>query len=309
MRMIKNLTPIMMLLFIVSVTSAQAQNIHDTRLLSQPAVSGEHIAFEYAGDLWIADLDGTNVHRLTSHVGTEASPRFSPDGSLIAFTAQYEGNSDVYIVSAEGGVPQRLTWHPGADVVQGFTADGSAVLFRSSRAVFTNRYTQLFTISVDGGHPEQLPIPNANKATYSPDGRMMAYTPLSEAFGQWKNYRGGTVSRIWLYNTRNHEVEQIPQPEGRCNDTDPMWIGDTVYFLSDENRIINVFAYTPGGDKVRQLTKHKDWDVRWANGTSDAIVYEAGGALYTLDLKSAKSTRLRIELNPDLDDARFEFPG
>src|SRR5215467_7145684 len=158
-----------------SPANARGIDINDTRLLSQPAISKTNIAFVYAGDLWIADVDGKNVRRLTSDEGVESNPVFSPDGSLIAFSAQYEGNTDVYVMPAAGGVPTRLTWHPGADIVQGFTPDGSAVLFTSARAVFTGRYTQLFTVPVKGGIEQQLPIPNASKATYSPDGARVAY--------------------------------------------------------------------------------------------------------------------------------------
>ena len=134
-------------------------DVTDTLLLSQPATSGQHVAFIYAGDLWSARLDGSDVRRLTTDDGQESSPAFSPDGARIAFSAQYEGNTDVYVVPAQGGVPVRLTWHPGADLVQGFTADGKSVLFTSARAVFTTRFTQLFTVPVDGGVEEALPIP------------------------------------------------------------------------------------------------------------------------------------------------------
>lgn len=135
-------------------------DINDTKLLSQPAISDNHIAFVYAGDLWIAGNDGSNVRRLTSDDGIESDPVFSPDGKLIAFSAQYDGNTDVFIVSSEGGVPKRLTWHPGSDIVRGFTPDGSSVLFISPRFVFTRRYNQLFTVQIKGGFPESLKIPS-----------------------------------------------------------------------------------------------------------------------------------------------------
>jgi tricorn protease len=176
------------LLLLVSVGMARAVDINDTRLLAQPAISKTHIAFIYAGDLWVADLDGKNVKRLTADEGAELNPSFSPDGSLIAFTGQYDGNLDVYVVPVTGGVPTRLTWHPGADVVQSFTPDGSAVMFTSARAVFTGRYTQLFTVPVKGGIEEPLKPPNAYEAT-TPDGSRLAYNPLSPAF-RAKHYRG-----------------------------------------------------------------------------------------------------------------------
>ena len=230
-------------------------DIKDTKFLSQPTISENHIAFVYAGDLWVADSDGKNVRRLTSDDGIESSPVFSPNGKLIAFSAQYDGNTDVYIVPVEGGIPKRLTWHPGSDRVRGFTPDGSAVLFISARNVFTRRYTQLFTVPINGGFPKSLKIPNAYKATYSPDGKRLAYNPLGERFRQWKNYRGGTVSTIWLYTFSNHSVEKIPKPDGRCNDIDAMWIGDKIYFLSDRNGEFNLFHYDISSKKINQLTE------------------------------------------------------
>lgn len=191
-------------LILVSIAAGQAAaatsgpDIHDTRLLTEPAISADRIAFIYAGDLWTCGLNGQNVRRLTSDVGFESSPAFSPDGKWIAFSAQYEGNTDVYLVSADGGVPKRLTWHPGNDVVQGFTADGTSILFTSPRSVYTGRYTQLFTVPVDGGPEHQLEIPNANRAVYSGDGRRIAYNPGAPQFLQWKRYRGGAVSQVWL---------------------------------------------------------------------------------------------------------------
>jgi tricorn protease len=279
----------------------------DTRLLSQPAVGPTHIAFSYAGDLWVAGRDGSDARRLTTHVGNESNPRFSPDGSLIAFSGEYDGNTDVFVVPALGGVPTRLTWHPGADVVQGFAPDGSAVLFTSGRASFTGRYQQLFLVPVEGGIPEQLPVPNAYKATFSPDGSRIAYTPLYEAFTQWKNYRGGTVSRIWLYDRSDHSVEEIPQVEGRCNDTDPMWIGDEVYFRSDRNGEFNLFAYAPGSGQVRQLTTFDDFPVLAANAGGGAILFEQAGYLHLFDPAAARATRLEVGVAADLIETRPRF--
>src|SRR4030095_4918033 len=189
---------------------AQGVDINDTRLLQQPAINKSHIAFIYAGDLWVADLDGKKVRRLTADEGGEGNPVFSPDGTLIAFTAQYDGNVDVYTVPVTGGAPTRLTWHPGGDVVQGFTPDGSAVLFTSARAGFSGGYTQLFNGPVKGGVEEPLALPNASQATYSPDGSRLAYNPIGQAFTQWKHYRGGMTSTIWLYNLSDHGTEKLP---------------------------------------------------------------------------------------------------
>ena len=207
-------------------------NSKDTRMLSQPAISSDHIAFIYAEDLWVANLDGTNPKRLTVDEGIESDPAFSPDGRLIAFSAQYDGNTDVFIIPVEGGVPVRLTWHPGGDLVRGFSPDGANVLFASQRTVFTNRYMQFFLIPVKGGFPVKVEIPNGWTAAYSPDGKSIAYTPLSPAYLQWKNYIGGRISVIWVLSSGDHSVVKIPQPEAGCNDADPMWIGDKIYFIS-----------------------------------------------------------------------------
>jgi tricorn protease len=235
-------------------TTIARVDVTDTRLLAQPATSATHVAFVYAGDLWVAKHDGTDVRRLTSDDGLESNAAFSPDGRRIAFTAQYEGNADVYVVPVEGGVPTRLTWHPGADIVQAFTTDGAAVLFTSGRAVFTNRYTQLFKVPVGGGIEEPLPIPNVAKAAPGPGG-LIAYNPIGPRFQQWKQYRGGTVSRIWVIDPTGKELVKIPQPETRSNDVDAMWVGNLIYFRSDRNGEFNLFSFDPRSKAVRQLTR------------------------------------------------------
>jgi tricorn protease len=283
----------------------------DTRLLTQPAISAGNIAFIYAGDLFVADLAAggavSNVRRLTTDDGVESNPVFSPDGRTIAFSAQYDGNTDVFTVPVAGGAPTRLTWHPVADVVQAFTPDGKAVLFTSQRQTFTTRYSQLFTVPVQGGIEQALPIPNAARATYSPDGQRIAYNPIAGRFQQWKQYRGGTVSRLWLYDTRAHAIEKVPQPESRANDTDPMWIGDTVYFRSDRAGEFNIFAYDTKGRQVRQLTKHGDFPVLSAGYGAGRLVYEQAGSLHLLDPQSGTSKRLTIGVASDLRETRPRF--
>ncbi len=296
-----------LLLTLNSVAAAQGVDINDTRLLQQPAISKTHVAFIYAGDLWAADLDGRNVRRLTADEGVEANPSFSPDGTLIAFTAQYDGNLDVYVVPVAGGVPTRLTWHPGADIVQGFTPDGSAVLFTSARAVFTGRYTQLFTVPVKGGIEQPLKLPNAYEATYSPDGSRLAYNPISPAFAEWKHYRGGLTSTIWLYNFGDNGSEKLPQPEGRSNDVDPMWIGDTIYFRSDRNGEFNLFSYNLKTKAVKQLSDHKDFPVLSASAGDGKIIYEQAGYLHTFDPKTGRSAKLTIGVAADLVETRPRF--
>ncbi len=287
--------------------AALAIDLEDTRLLAQPAVSARHVAFVYAGDIWIVGLEGGAARRLTSHPGEESRPRFSPDGRLLAFSAEYEGNTDVYVVPVEGGVPRRLTWHPGEDLVQGFTPDGGRVLFTSPRAVYTRRHTQLYTVPVQGGLEERLPIPHAAKAAYSPAGTHLAYQPLYDAFRQWKNYRGGTTARIWLYDATTHAVGQIPQPSGRCNDTDPMWLPDGVYFLSDRDGEFNLYRFDPVGGALQRLTHHDDFPILAASAGGGRIVYEQAGYLHLFDPASGTARRLVIAVSADLPDTRPRF--
>ncbi|HEX7420092.1 MAG TPA: PDZ domain-containing protein, partial [Thermoanaerobaculia bacterium] len=282
-------------------------SITDTRLLTDPAISANEIAFAYANDLWVANADGTNVRRLTSHPGVESGPKFSPDGSMIAFTGQYDGNTDVYVVPATGGVPKRLTWHPNADTTLGFTPDGSAVLFTSPRDVFTRRYLQLFTVPVDGGPVTKLPIPHAAKAVFSPDGKKMVYLPVGEAFREWKHYRGGSASRLMVFDTSTYAVEQIPQPSTRCNDTDPMWMGDRVYFRSDRNGEFNLFSYDPKTKQVTALTSFTDFPILNATAGAGKIIFEQAGYLHTLDPLSKKEARLKIGVAADLVETRPRY--
>ncbi|HET9371763.1 MAG TPA: PDZ domain-containing protein, partial [Vicinamibacterales bacterium] len=280
--------------------------VGDTRLLAQPAVSATHVAFVYAGDLWISRHDGTDVRRLTSAPGVEANAAFSPDGRSIAFSGQYEGNTDVYIVPITGGVPTRLTWHPAQDIVQGFTTDGRAVLFTSPQAVFTTRYTQLFKVPIAGGMAEPLPIPNVAQASQGPGGRI-AYSPIAGRYQQWKMYRGGTVSRIWIYDTVGHEIEKVPQPATRSNDADAMWLENTLYFRSDRNGEFNIFAYDPRTKAVRQITRYEDFPVLSASAGGGKIVYEQAGYLHLLDPATQRSTRLRIGVTADLPEVRPKY--
>ena len=307
MRLARLALLILLAALILPATVSTEPNTRDTRLLAQPATNGTHVAFVYADDLWVAKLDGTDVRRLTTDDGVERNPAFSPDGKLIAFSAQYEGNTDVYVVPAEGGVPRRLTWHPGPDFVQGFTVDGKQVLFTSGRAAFTGAYQQLFTVPVEGGVEVQLPIPNAFQATYSPDGRRIAYNPLPPAFDQWKQYRGGRVSRLWLYNTADHAVEKVPQPADRANDVDPMWVGGAVYFRSDRDGEFNVYAYDTASKQVRRITKHEDFPVLKASAGGGKIVYEQAGWLHLLDPASGSAKRLVIPVPADLRETRPRF--
>jgi tricorn protease len=295
--------------FATSATPA-APPAGPSKMLTDPALSGDRIAFVYGNDVWTCRTDGSGVQRVTSGPGVKTRPAFSPDGSLLAFSAELDGNLDVYVVPAGGGVPKRLTWHPGRDVVQGFTPDGKSVLFTSPRAASNNRHTQLYTVPVDGGLETPLPIPYANRAAYSPDGKTIAYNPNAPAFLQWKRYRGGLVSVVWLYDVASHAIAKIPQPSTRCNDADPMWVnetagtaGATLIFRSDRDGEFNLYA-AAGGGEPKALTRYTDFPVLNAAVNGDRIVFEQAGTLHLFEVASGKVTDLAITVSGDLLETR-----
>ncbi len=282
-------------------------NPNDTRMLSMPAVSAKNIAFVYAEDLWIADGDGKNPKRLTSDLGLESNPVFAPDGQTIAFSAQYDGNTDVYTIPTAGGTPTRLTSHPARDTVRGFTPDGKHVLFASPRNAHSVRHDQLYTVALTGGMPTQLPIPWGFEAAYSPDGDFIAYTPVRDATFQWKNYRGGTHSRIWIYNVKTHDVTEISQPKDRCNDLDPNWVGHTIYFRSDRAGEYNVYSYNTDDKKLAQVTKFTDFPVLDIATNGDRVIFEQAGYLHLLNQPESPSVRLKVGIAIDNAEARARF--
>lgn len=288
-------------------TQLFAQNTTDTRLLWQPTISKNAIAFIYAEDLWVANRDGSYPRRITVSDGTESNPIFSPDGSMIAFTGQYDGNTDVFVVPTAGGVPKRLTWHPGADLVRDFSPDGKKILFASQRNSFTNRYYQLFTVDISSGAEVQLPIPNAFWASYNADGSSIAYTTIPDRFEQWKNYRGGTMSRIWLYNTKSHNVTEIPKPKTGSNDSKPVWKGNNVYFRSDRAGEFNLFSYDVAAKTVNQITKNNDFPVSSLEGSNEGIIFSQAGYLHVYNPANNNTSKLKIGIAADLLDQRDRY--
>ena len=210
----------------------------------------------------------------------------------------------MYVVPAEGGVPKRLTWHPGPDVVQGFTPDGKAVLFSSGRAAYTGATRSSSPCRSRAGSRPGCPSRTRARRQVSPDGQTIAYNPLPPAFDQWKQYRGGTVSRIWLYDNASYAVEKVPQPAGRCNDVDPMWVGSRLYFRSDRDGEFNLYAYDSASKAVTRLTSHADFPVLKASAGGGKIAYEQAGYLHLLDPATGASTRLKLGVAADLVEMR-----
>ena len=289
----------------ISAQCALAVDVRDTRMLSMPAVYGDRLAFQYDNDLWLAPRAGGSARRLTQSPGIERWTRFSPDGKWLAFSADYGDNQDVYIMPAEGGEVRRLTWQPGADNVRGFTPDGSKVLFESSEGHYTNRLRYLYTVPVGGGVPERLPVPSGFKAALSPDGKTLAYTPNGESFLQWKNYRGGTQSRIWLMDMKSLAVTEISKPAAGSNDTDPMWIGDTLYFNSDRNGEFNLYRYNGATGEPTQLTQYTDFPVITPSASSEGrIVFEQAAYLHEFDVGTGTSRRIVLSAISELAETR-----
>ncbi|HXW93063.1 MAG TPA: PDZ domain-containing protein [Terriglobales bacterium] len=289
-------------LLATGTATAQAQK---PLLLRDPSVSQTQIAFSYAGSIWISNRDGSNLRRLTSG-GHEGKPVFSPDGSQVAFTGDFDGNPSVYVVAVAGGNPRRLTYHPADLGVVGWTPDGKRVVFASSRMAFSDGVVQLFTVPREGGFATSIPLVRASEGSFSPDGSRIAYVPNIQWQKAWKRYRGGQTKPIWIANLSDSSV-QARIPRDNSNDFNPMWVGDTVYFLSDRNGPIMLFAYDTKSQQVKQVVQNTGLDIKSAGATSDAIVYEQFGSLHLLDLRSGSDHALSIEPEGDVTEVRPHF--
>ncbi len=293
-------------ILILAFTSVLAQ-ADKPMLFRQPTVNKTHVVFAFASDLWKVAREGGMAERLTSGIGNETNPIFSPDGNWIAFTGEYDGNVDVFVVSANGGEPRRLTYHPGNDAVIGWTPDGSSVVFLSTRASSLPT-PKMFTIPVSGeGLPMELPFPMAGGgASFSPDGTRIAYMPLAPAFAQWKLYQGGRTTKIWIGNLADSSVEEIPHLP--ANDFTPMWVDDKVYFLSDrDHKNVSLYSFDTKTKKIAVAISNAGLDLKTASTGAGVIVYEQFGSINLFDPKSGKANKLNITLNGDLPQVRPRY--
>jgi tricorn protease len=288
----------------------------ETLLLRSPAISETQLAFVYAGDLWVANRDGSRPRRLTSHPADEGRPHFSPDGSMIAFTASYENNEDVYVVPAVGGQPTRLTWHPGPDTVMGWSADGTAVAFASAREKNHGRSAQLYHVSRDGGMPVKQMEARFFQGRWDERGRRLAYIAHGSGYNGlfggtagWRGYRGGTTPSLMVLDPTAKTVTTVPGAPTRSTDFNPMWRGDTVFFLSDRGagKVFNIYSFDTGTGRIVRHTNEREWDIRAADLRGGTIVYEAGGRLKSFDIASARTKALRISIAPDLPQRREQW--
>jgi len=289
-------------------TGAYAQ----TKLLRFPDIRGDRVVFTYAGDLWTAPSSGGNAIRLTSHPGVEVFGKFSPDGQWIAFTGQYDGDEQVYVVPTSGGEPRQLTFYPAKgplaprwgwdNQVFGWSKDGKRIFFRSLRDSWSLPIARLYSVSVDGGPAEALPMPTAGSGDFSPSGTEIVYSPQSRDFRSEKRYGGGQANQLYIFDLKTSSAKRIT--EGPRPTRDAMWIGDTIFFNSDRDGHFNLYAYSVGSGKTAKVTNNQPWDVRWPSSDNEnQIVYELDGQLQVLDARTRKSTPISINV-PDEGNAR-----
>ncbi len=296
-----------------------AQEAQEGRLLLFPDIYKDKIAFVYGGDLWLASNAGGTARRITSSVGRELFPKFSPDGKWLAFTGQYDGNFNVYVMSSEGGQPKQLTFYQGQaqplsdrmgvlNEVVGWTPDGKSVIFLSRRDASNGWSKRLTTISVDGGLGQPMAMDEGGLLSYSPDGGKIAYNRIFRNFRQWKRYTGGMAQDITIYDLKTNTVDGVI-PHTEWSDTFPMWRGNTIYFTSDrgpEHRL-NLYSYDVGSKQIEQLTKFDDWDIMWPSLGPDGIIFEKGGYLYTFDLQTRQPKKLTVYVNGERDQAMKQW--
>ena len=310
----KRMIGVLILLTAASAVYAQ-ENL--TRLLRQPDIAGDKIAFVYGGDIWVVPASGGDARRLTSDDGLELFPKFSPDGKWIAYCGEYGGNRQIYVISADGGQPRQLTFYndignnipPRGGIdnrVVDWSPDGKYILFLPHRLPWSDRMPVPYVIPAAGGMETQLAIPEGSGGSYSPDGTKIAYTPIEREFRTWKRYRGGRAQDVWIYDLKTNKAEQLTND--KATDNQPMWVGNTIYFTSDrEGGKLNLYAYDLASKQTKKVTSHKDWDVLWPSADQTQIVYENAGYIRRYDTKSGRDERVPIRVFGDFKNTVPQF--
>lgn len=288
----------------------------EARLLRFPAIHGDQVVFSYAGDLYTVQKDGGMARKLTNHEGYEMFARFSPDGKQVAFTGQYDGNTEVYLMNSNGSVPERLTFTAtlGRDdisdrmgpnnIVMGWK-DSEQIVFRSRKQTFNSFKGQLFLANVNGGLQEELPLPTGGFCSYSPDGDKLAFNRVMREFRTWKYYQGGMADDVWIYDFKSKETTNITNNESQ--DIFPMWFGEEVYFLSDRDRIMNMFVYNTETGETKKVTNYTEYDIKFPSAGNSSIIYENGGFLYNFDIQSQKASKIPVTIAEDMYGSRTEY--
>ncbi|NLX67199.1 MAG: acetyl-CoA synthetase [Bacteroidales bacterium] len=292
---------------ILSLLFLQASAMNEARMLRYPDINGDLIAFVYAGDIWTVNANGGSAKRVTSHPGIELFPKISPDGKWIAFSAEYSGSRQIWVMPSEGGTARQLTFYNSVgempprggfdNVVLDWTPDSKHILFRANRTSFGDRNGRYFTVSIDGGFEESLPIVNGGFATFSPDGSQLCFTPVDREFRSWKRYKGGRATELWTYDLINNKSQQITHWAG--SDQWPVWHGNHIFYASDRNMRLNIWRYNVNTKENEQVTHHDDFDIMWPSGRNGKLVYENGGYLHVLDLASGNSQKITVAIHYD----------
>ncbi len=302
-----------LLIGLLSISSYAPQ---EARVLRFPAIYGDQVVFSYAGDLYAVSSSGGIARKLTSHEGYEAFARFSPDGKFVAFTGEYDGNREVYLMPAEGGIPVRLTFTPSLsrddisdrmgpnNIVMGWTNDGRHVIFRSRMREWDDFLGQLYLVPKEGGTPTQIPVPRGGFCSFSPDDKKMAYNRVFREFRTWKRYRGGMADDIWVYDFETKKTENLTN--NPAQDIIPMWSGNKIYFLSDrdENKRMNLYVVDRESGQTRKLTHFTDFDIKFPSLGPESIVFENGGYIFKLDLKTEEIVRIPVTIADDQTSGR-----
>jgi tricorn protease len=301
------------LIFLVVIAFFTVSAQQEARLLRFPAIHGNQLVFTYAGDLYTVSSQGGVARKVTNGDGYEMFARFSPDGKQLAFTAQYDGNTEVYVMPASGGEPVRLTCtatlnrddvsdRMGPNNITMTWKDNDHIVYRSRKQSFNDFKGKLFLVSNKGGLSEELPLPVGGFCSYSPDKTQLAYNQVFREFRTWKYYQGGMADDIWIYDFKTRKVENITNNPHQ--DIFPMWTGKEIYFLSDRDRIMNMFCYNTETKQTRKVTDFKEYDIKFPNLGDQSIVFENGGYIYNFDIATQKATKITIYLAEDLVGGR-----
>lgn len=303
----KKIIAIFGLIIMLIVVPAAGLAMDDVRLLRFPDINGNLIAFVYAGDIWTVSSGGGEARRLTSHEGLELFPKISPDGKWIAFSGEYSGSRQVFVIPSNGGVPRQLTWYNSVGVmpprggwdhvVLDWTPDSKQILIRANRTPFSDRNGRYYLVSLHGGLEKPLPLINGGFGKLSPDGSKMVFTPVDREFRNWKRYTGGRATDLWIYDLKNNTSEQVTDFIG--TDQHPVWSGDNIFFASDRDLKLNIWKYNIPSKETTQVSSHTEFDVMWPSGRGDRLVYENGGYLFMMDLKTGNTERVVVNINFD----------
>jgi tricorn protease len=304
MKSLKIISSVTVLIFCIRYSAGA---IDDARMLRFPDINKELTVFVYGGDLWSVSSNGGDAKRLTSHSGLELYPKISPDGQWIAFSGEYSGSRQIFVIPSGGGIPRQLTWYNSVgvmpprggwdNVVLDWTPDSKQILIRANRTPMGERNGKYFLVSLDGKLEKPLQIFNGGFGVLSPDGTKIVFTPVDREFRNWKRYKGGRATDLWIYDLNANTSEQITNFEG--TDQLPTWSGDNIFFASDRDLKLNIWQYNTLTKETKQITRHTEFDVMWPSGNGDQLVYENGGYLYKLNLQTGKSERLKISINFD----------